>query len=195
MTPPVSPLLPLIAASVLTRVYLAYATPEFHCLLDGDLFLPKSWSEDRGRCRAAGIPDDVEHRPKWEIALELHERAQANGVTFGWIGFDEGYGRIPEFLEQLSTREQLYVGDYPHWVTGWLVPAETTARPYQSSKGGRPRSTPRVKTGSMPARTLKHHLSYAAALQQQPWVRYHVKDGEKGPLIWEVKHVLWYPKA
>jgi hypothetical protein len=42
-------------------VHLAYATPEFHCLIDGDLFLPGSWSQDRERCREAGIPDEVVH--------------------------------------------------------------------------------------------------------------------------------------
>jgi hypothetical protein len=34
----------------------------FHCLVDGDLFLPEDWSDDRDRCRAAGIPDDVVYR-------------------------------------------------------------------------------------------------------------------------------------
>ena len=38
----------------IVTVHLAYATPDFHCLLDGDLFLPKGWSADRPRCRAAG---------------------------------------------------------------------------------------------------------------------------------------------
>ena len=31
---------------------------DFHCLLDGELFLPEDWSDDRERCREAGIPDD-----------------------------------------------------------------------------------------------------------------------------------------
>jgi len=45
----------------IVTVHLGYATGDFHCLLDGDLFLPEAWSADRARCRAAGIPDDV-HR-------------------------------------------------------------------------------------------------------------------------------------
>jgi len=40
-------------------VHLGYARGDFQCLLDGDLFLPESWSEDRERCREAHIPDDV----------------------------------------------------------------------------------------------------------------------------------------
>jgi SRSO17 transposase len=50
---------------------LGYASGDFHCLLDGELFLPKSWADDRERCREAGIPETMIYRPKWEIALEL----------------------------------------------------------------------------------------------------------------------------
>ena len=74
-------------------VHLGYAADDFHCLLDSELFLPESWSNDRERCRKAWIPDSMVHRPKPDIALELHARATANGVKFGWLTFDEGYGR------------------------------------------------------------------------------------------------------
>ena len=60
----------------IVTVHLAYATGDFHCLLDGDLFLPEDWSDDRARCRAAGIPDDVVYRQKWKIALELFDRVR-----------------------------------------------------------------------------------------------------------------------
>jgi SRSO17 transposase len=33
-------------------------------------------------------------------------------------------------------------------------------------------------------------LRYSPALRDQPWVKYRVKDGEKGPQVWEVKHTL-----
>jgi SRSO17 transposase len=71
-------------------VHLAYARDDFHCLLDSELFLPESWSNDRARCRAADIPDAMVHRPKTDIALELYDRARTNGVTFEWLTFDEG---------------------------------------------------------------------------------------------------------
>ena len=54
----------------IVTVHLTYAVDNFHTLIDQDLFLPKSWDEDRERCRAAGIPDEVVYRPKWEIAIE-----------------------------------------------------------------------------------------------------------------------------
>ena len=67
-------------------VHLNYTAGDFHCLLDGELFLPQSWADDRERCQAAGIPQDMTHRPKWEIALELWQHVVANGVHFEWVG-------------------------------------------------------------------------------------------------------------
>jgi len=54
----------------IVTVHLAYAIDNVHTLIDQDLFLPEAWSDDRERCRAAGIPDDLVYRPKWKIALE-----------------------------------------------------------------------------------------------------------------------------
>ncbi len=177
----------------IVSVHLAYATPEFHCLLDGDLYLPEDWSDDRQRCREAGIPDDVVYRPKWQIALQLHDRAVANGVHFEWLTFDEGYGSKPGFLRGLAARKQWFVGEVPTTFTGWITLPETTDRSYRKSRQGRPRRTPRLKAGSRPARSVAHHLQYSPVLREQPWVRYHVKDGQKGPILWEVKQVMLSP--
>jgi SRSO17 transposase len=177
----------------IVTVHLAYATPDFHCLLDGDLYLPQDWSQDRQRCREAGIPEDVVYRPKWRIALELYDRAVAQGVRFKWLTFDEGYGSKPGFLRELVARRQGFVGEVPSTFTGWMAPPETTGRPYRKSGRGRPRRTPRLKAGGAPARRVAPHLQYSPVLREQPWVRYHVKDGEKGPIIWEAKHVMLFP--
>jgi len=37
-------------------------------------------------------------------------------------------------------------------------------------------------------------VTYSRVFQRQPWVRFHVKDGENGPRVWEVKHAPFYPK-
>ena len=80
-------------------VHLGYVAGDFHTLLDGELFLPpKTWPQDRNRCRAAGIPDEVVYRPKWQMALEQAQRALSNGVRFAWLTFDEGYGGKPPFF-------------------------------------------------------------------------------------------------
>jgi SRSO17 transposase len=172
----------------IVTVHLAYASGDFHCLLDGDLFLPEDWSDDRDRCRAAGIPDEVVYRPKWKIALELFDRARANGVTFDWLTFDEGYGGKPEYLRELEGRKQCFVGEVPTTFTGWIHEPRVTKRPFRRGRG-RGRRTPRMVVGSRPAIGVGAMLQYSAELRDQEWVRYRVKDGEKGPMVWEVKHV------
>ena len=84
-------------------VHPGYAAGDFHTQLDGELFLPKeTWHQDRERCRAAGIPDEVVYRSKGEIGLEQIQRALANGVRFAWLMVDEGYGGKPPFLETVA---------------------------------------------------------------------------------------------
>lgn len=172
----------------IVTVHLAYASGDFHCLLDGDLFLPEDWSDDRARCREAGIPEDVVYRPKWKIALELFDRARDNGVTFDWLTFDEGYGGKPEFLRELHGRKQCFVGEVPTTFTGWIHEPRVTDRPFRRAKG-RGRKTPRTVAGSRPAISVENMLKYSPELRDQAWVRYRVKDGEKGPMAWEAKHV------
>ena len=171
----------------IVTVHLAYATGDFHCLLDGDLFLPESWSADRNRCRAAGIPDEVVYRSKWKIALELYDRARGNGVLFDWLTFDEGYGGKPEFLRELAGRRQVFVGEVPKTFTGWIRTPRVTERPFRRGRG-RGRKTPRLVAGSPPAISVENMLKYSPEMRDQPWRRYRVKDGEKGPMVWEVKH-------
>src|ERR1700676_3278981 len=101
-------------------VHLGYTADDFHCLLDNELFLPEDWDNDRERCRAAGIPDTVVYRPKWQIALEQYDHAVANGVRFAWLTFDENYSNKPELLRGFHRRGQHYVGEVPKNHRGWL---------------------------------------------------------------------------
>lgn len=175
-------------------VHLGYAVDDFHCLLDSELFLPESWSADRTRCRAAHIPDELTYRPKWRIALELFDRARGNGVSFAYLTFDEGYGGKPEFLRQLDQRGQRYVTEVPRSFTGWLQAPQVTERPYRKGGRGRGRATPRLAAGSTPAHSVEYHLNWTPALKDQAWKRWRIKDTQKGPMVWEAKHVLLVPK-
>jgi SRSO17 transposase len=176
----------------IVTVHLAYARDGFHCLLDGELFLPESWSEDRDRCREAGIPDDMVYRPKWKIGLELYDRATGNGLHFGWTTFDEGYGGKPEFLRELSARDQKFVGEVPRNFMGWIKPPRVVTRAFRKHGRGRGRKTPRLASGSPASRRVDAMLQ-EKGLRDQPWVRWRVKDGHKGPMVWEVKHLRFYP--
>jgi SRSO17 transposase len=75
--------------------------------------LPEGWAADRARCRAAGIPDDVGHRSKWQLALDQYIRARRRGLAFDWLVFDEGYGSKVPFLWVLSLVGQKFVAEVP----------------------------------------------------------------------------------
>ena len=177
-----------------TTVHLGYAVDDFHCLLGSELFLPESWVADRPRCQAAHIPDDMDYRPKWQIALELYDRARSNGVSFRYLTFDEGYGGKPEFLRQLDAREQAFVAEVPRTFTGWLRPPYVTERPYRRRRLGRGRAVPRLGAGCPPAQSVEHHLQSSRSLARQAWKRWRIKDTQKGPMVWETKHVRLTPK-
>ena len=171
-------------------VHLGYATPDFHTLLDAELYLPKAtWHEDRQRCRAAGIPDDVVYRPKWEIGLGQVRRARANGVSFAWLTFDEGYGGKPPFLRALDDLGQFYVGEVPADFRVWTRPPGVRRRPDARPRRGRPRTFPRLKAGSPPPVEVRHVASSSPVFRRQDWQTYRVKDGHKGPMVWRVKHL------
>jgi SRSO17 transposase len=172
-------------------VHLGYTVGDFHCLLDGDLFLPESWSEDRERCRKAGIPDEVVYRPKTSIALEVFDRARTKGVVFEWLTFDEWYGSKPHFLRDLETRGQKYVAEVHKHFVAWIRPPRATTRPYHRGRG-RWKKVPRLVNGSPKPVHVEDLLRYNPALRDQSWERWHVKDTEKGPEVWEVKHTLIY---
>lgn len=99
--------------SGIVTVHIGVARGTFQALLDADLYLPKSWAEDRPRCRDAGIPDDVRYRAKWRLAVDQWVRLAGNGVAFDWLVFDEGYGSKVPFLRFLNLVGQRFVAEVP----------------------------------------------------------------------------------
>lgn len=174
-------------------VHLGYAADEFHCLVDSELFLPESWSNDRARCREADIPEDMVHRPKTDIALELYDRARGQGIVFTWLTFDEGYGKSVAFLEKMRARQQCFMAEVPVTFTGWIEKPRVTRRARR--RGGRPAKQPRLVQGTPRFRTVREMLQQEPALRDQAWQPWHVKEGAKGPQVWEVKHVWFYPRG
>ena len=174
-------------------VHLGYATPDFHTLLDGELYLPEeTWHEDRERCRAAGIPDEVIYRSKWQIGLGQIQRARRNGLFLDWTTFDEGYGGKPPFLRELDRIGQKYVGEVPSSFTVWTIRPEMLYREHARDRFGRPRKFPRLKRKNNPRVEVRHVASYSPLFRRQDWQTYHVKDGHKGPMVWKAKRLrVW----
>jgi SRSO17 transposase len=91
-------------------VYLTYAAPRGHALIDRALYLPKSWTEDSGRCADAGIPQgEWGFATKPTLATELIGRAVAAEVPAAWVAGDEVYGADPRLRAAIRGHALGYV--------------------------------------------------------------------------------------
>ncbi|MFF7191891.1 IS701 family transposase [Streptomyces sp. NPDC008222] len=89
--------------------FLAYASSKGRALIDRELYIPKSWTDDRERCRAAGIPDEVPFATKNEHFRWMLQRAVDAGVPFAWVTADEAYGQVKHTRFWLEQRRIAYV--------------------------------------------------------------------------------------
>ncbi|WP_429429129.1 IS701 family transposase [Nocardia sp. GAS34] len=90
-------------------VFLAYASRHGHALIDRELYLPESWTSDRDRCRAAGIPDEVEFATKPRQVIAMLERVLAAEIPFAWFTADEAYGQAGYLRDWLEDHDVFYV--------------------------------------------------------------------------------------
>jgi SRSO17 transposase len=91
-------------------VYLTYAAPRGHALIDRALYLPKSWTDDPARCADAGIPDDQRgFATKPALAATLIDHAVAAEVPAAWVAGDEVYGADPRLRTQIGGHGLGYV--------------------------------------------------------------------------------------
>jgi SRSO17 transposase len=74
-------------------VFLAYATGKGRTLIDRELYLPKSWTSDRERCRAAAVPDEVDFATKTTLAKDMLGRALDAGVPASFVPRTRRTGR------------------------------------------------------------------------------------------------------
>jgi len=89
--------------------FLAYASAKGRALIDRELYLPKSWTGDRERCRAAGIADEVAFATKTEHFKQMLRRAIDAGVPFAWVTADEAYGQAKHLRVWLEERRIAHV--------------------------------------------------------------------------------------
>jgi SRSO17 transposase len=142
----------------------------FSCVIASDLYLPKSWADDRPRCREAKIPDDVVYRPKWLIAIAQVIAAIGNGMRFSWLTFDEEYGSVPRFWFELDRLGQRAIGEvranflvWPSWPH------------YQSAQAAHA------------AKRVDNVCRHSPVFRGRGWHRLTVKETTRGPAVWELK--------
>lgn len=78
-------------------VFAAYATTQGHALVDRELYLPRSWTDDPERCRAARIPARRGFATKNELARTMVLQALASPLPVAWITADAAYGQDSRF--------------------------------------------------------------------------------------------------
>jgi SRSO17 transposase len=152
-------------------VFLGYVSRKEHALVDMRLYLPKEWTKDRPRCKAAGIPREaMRFRTRHELALEMLE-SKGPVLPHQWIAGDDEMGRPAWFRRELAARGERYL---------LAVPANTTIRdleaepPAWSGRGRRPQvSFQQVRT-------------WCESLPASAWTRLEVRDGSKEPIEVEI---------
>lgn len=159
-------------------VFVGYATPQGHVLLDRRLFLPEVWANDEARRKEAQVPGEVVFETKPRQALAMLEHAWALGVPMRWVTGDEIYGNSPEFRAGVEASGHAYV----------LAVASTTPvgtrRPRVDAPApqpmGRPRKKARLAEGAPPWKSVAEVVERWPASR---WERFAVTEGEKGPRV------------
>ena len=149
-------------------VFLAYAAPGGVALVDRELYLPKSWTDDRVRCRVAGVPDEVAFKTKPQLGQAMLERALSAGVPFGWVTGDTVYGgdrRLRMWLESHAIRHVMAVKcTEPLWAMTEHGPGQVAAQ------------------------------DVIAQVPAEQWLRINAGDGSKGKRCYDWTRVpLWRP--
>jgi SRSO17 transposase len=88
------------------------------------LYLPETWSNDKARCKKAGVPKDVIFQAKPHIALDQIRQAIEDGVPQGIVLADAGYGNDTAFRSGLTELNLDYVVGIQGSTTVWAPGTE-----------------------------------------------------------------------
>lgn len=173
-------------------VFLAYASPHGHALLNGRLFLPEVWTSDPERCREAGVPEEIGFQTKPEIALRLLHETQATGaLPARWVTADEVYGNAPTFRDGVAARGLWYVAEIESTLPLFTQPSPSMLPAY--SGRGRPPTKRRLVPGAEPAREAR---AIRAALPRSAWREIQVAEGSQGPRIYRFTRLrVWESRS
>lgn len=125
-------------------VSLHLAGPNGSGCIAMELYLPEQeWAANKERRAAAGVPEDICFRTKWEIALAQLDAALAAGIRRHVVLADAGYGEATEFRTGVERRGLDYVVGVSGVPTIWR-PGVTPTIPHPP-KVGRPATRPTAK--------------------------------------------------
>lgn len=136
------------------------------------LYLPREWTDDPARCRAVGVPEEVEFKTKWQNALELIDQTLGFGIAGRPVLADAGYGETVEFRDGLTQRGLTYVVGVPNTQLIW--PPGTNPKPPTRRPGKRGRPHSRWRDGN------KQPIRIAALVKGIPRERYKTVSWREG---------------
>ncbi len=130
-------------------------------------------------------------KTKAEIALDMIDRAIANGIrVLAWT-FDEFYARDGKFLDGLDQRNEAFVGEIPPNAHVWLSKPKVLRKP-PKNRTKRPKKYPRLRRREEKPSEVQNLRKYSPAFCDQKPQRYRIKDTNKGPEVWEIRwHTCW----
>jgi SRSO17 transposase len=96
-------------ANCQVAVSLHHVGEQGSSVLGWRLYLPESWARDEKRRKAAGVPEEVVFRTKWQLALDMIDRVRSWGLPDRVVVADGGYGEATDFREALESRGLRYV--------------------------------------------------------------------------------------
>lgn len=143
------------------------------CPLDWRIFLPEAWDDDRERRARAHVPDDVRHREKWRLALDMIDELAGWGLRPPLVGADAGYGEITAFRQGLDEREIAYVVQVKAGTSAYREHV-TLQQPEWSGRGRPP--APRYRQQPCPLKDLVIAAGTGRA-QTVTW-----RHGTRGPM-------------
>ena len=169
-------------------VFGALARDQHVAPVDVRLYLPKIWVNDSKRCELAGIPEDERVlRTKPELALDIVRHARENGLRYGWVGADAGYGKGPGFCIALDEMGETFVVDVHSDFQVYLEDPKAYL-PKKESKIGRRVTKYRTNQKAIEVKDLLE------SLPGQRWKTMHLRKTTRGLLsvkICRVKVYVW----
>ena len=147
-----------------TGVYASLVHSTSATIIDCRLYLPKEWTGDRHRCKAAGVPKDVTFKTKSQLALDIVHHARSNGLRYAWVGVDGGYGKEPLLLKAFYDEGEQFVADVHKYQSFYLEDPCPYNPDRHSAKG---RTPSRYKTES----TRMVVEQWAASQPEGAWQR------------------------
>lgn len=130
-------------------------------------------------------------KTKPQIALDLIDRAKANGIEVEAWTADELYGRSGPFLDGLDQRGEAFVVEIPPDAHVWLSKPKVLRKPPKNQRG-RPRKYPRLLRRDARPSEVRNLAKYSPGFTKQRAQQYKTRDGSRGPEVWEIKwHTCW----